>query len=61
MPKFDWRKAAERFRAKSLGTSARPDDDDDDDDTPGPSASAPVGWLPFFGPRGGGFGQPELA
>jgi hypothetical protein len=50
---LDWLKTAERFRAMTRGKAARPeDDDDDDDDLPGPTASAVVGWLPFFHPKG---------
>lgn len=52
MPTFDWRKAAQRFRAKARGKVARRDDDDDDDDMPTPTASAVVGWLPFLRPQG---------
>ncbi|MFO0671640.1 MAG: hypothetical protein U0235_18755 [Polyangiaceae bacterium] len=52
MPTFDWLKAAQRFRAKTLGKVSRRDDDDDDDDMPTPTASAVVGWLPFLKPQG---------
>lgn len=57
MPTFDWRKAAERFRAKRAAKTTRPEEDEDDDDGPGPTSVATIGWLPFFNPKG--FIQPQ--